>query len=668
MNSKTSISTGKKLQNRLDYLLSQISENALRLGLEREISKLRMNRKFGLVFEEHVPEHVRLYHHMVAAGTKVVFRSGKGDDVFNVINIEKKAVQLLHEIDGHWEEAQVEDLVVIKKFEEPIYPSLIPLDQIVRGGNKPYHAIINADNFHALQLLLYSYDKKVDVIYIDPPYNTGARDWKYNNNYVDSNDQYRHSKWLSMMKKRLLLAKGLLKLDGVLIVAIDDNELSTLSLLMKDLFPDREIERVIIKHHPQGNNGVNIWSTHEYALFALPRGRKSLFGFKHDMKEEYWSLKRSGTGAGNWRHGRPKMFFALHIDEKKRKVVGVGEELGINEKYKIGYTKEGLKMVYPIDEKGGERVWRYGRDTMIEKIQKGEVVVKGKDGNSLAVVAPPRSHAPIFSVWDQPQYNAGTAGANLLSNIMGVSNSFPFPKSLYTVQDCIGAACRDKPDALILDFFAGSGTTLHATCLLNTEDDGNRRCILVTNNEVSEKKVKDLEERNIFPGNPKFEQYGICESVTWPRCKYVIQGKRDDGTVLDGEYFGGRPIKEGFEENIQYFRLDYLDPNAVAYREKLEDILPILWLMAGAKGEIGSVKNKNWFISKDSAFAVLMKESLFCEFKTEITNHKDLTHVFIVTDSEEAYRDMCMQLPSKFKTKMLYKSYLENFRINIAQS
>lgn len=668
MHSKTSISTGKKLQNRLDYLLSQISENALRLGLEREISKLRMNRKFGLVFEEHVPEHVRLYHHMVTVGTKVVFRNGKGDDVFNVINIEKKSVQLLHEIDGRWEEAQVEDLVVIKKFEEPIYPSLIPVDQIVKGGNKPYHAIINADNFHALQLLLYSYEKKVDVIYIDPPYNTGARDWKYNNNYVDNNDQYRHSKWLSMMKKRLLLAKGLLKSDGVLIVAIDDNELSTLSLLMKDLFPDREIERVIIKHHPQGNNGVNIWSTHEYALFALPRGRKSLFGFKHDMKEEFWSLKRSGTGAGNWRHGRPKMFFALHIDEKKRKVVGVGEELGINEKYKMGYTKEGLKMIYPLDEKGGERVWRYGRETMIDKIQKGEVVVRGKEGNSLSVIAPLRSHAPIFSVWDQPQYNAGTAGANLLSNIMGVSNSFPFPKSLYTVQDCIGAVCRDKPDALILDFFAGSGTTLHATCLLNTEDDGNRRCILVTNNEVSEKRAKGLEESSIFPGNPKFEQYGICESVTWPRCKYAIQGKRDDGTELPGEYFSGKPLKEGFEENVQYFRLDYLDPNAVAYREKLEDVLPILWLMAGAKGEIGSVKNKNWFISKASSFAVLMKESLFCEFKAEITNHKDLTHVFIVTDSEEAYRDMCMQLPSKFKTKMLYKSYLENFRINIAQS
>lgn len=190
----------------------------------------------------------------------------------------------------------------------------------------------------------------------------------------------------------------------------------------------------------------------------------------------------------------------------------------------------------------------------------------------------------------------------------------------------------------------------------------------MTNNEVGDKKEKELLEEGLQPGDADYEKYGICESVTWPRCKYAIQGKRDDGTELPGEYLNGRSLKEGFEENIQYFRLDYLDPNAVAYRKKLEDVLPILWLMAGAKGEIGSVKNKNWFISKSSSFAVLMKESLFFEFKAEITNHKDLTHVFIVTDSEEAYRDMCLQLPSKFKTKMLYRSYLENFRINIAQS
>lgn len=659
-------SAPEKTHARLDYLLSQIKDPALRNELERETSKIRMNKKFGLVFEEHLPEHVRLYHLPIKAGVKVVKRDGRGDDVFIVQSVKGKNAMITHEIDGHFEEIDQTELVVIKKFEEPVYPSLIPVDSVTRDKTKPYHTIINAENFHALELLLYSYEGMVDVIYIDPPYNTGARDWKYNNNYVDSNDSYRHSKWLSMMKRRLLIATRFLKSDGVLIVAIDENEQNTVSLLLRELCIERDLEKVIVVHHPQGNNGINLWTTHEYALFTVPKARKSLFGYKHEMKEEFWSLRRSGTGAGNWRSGRPKMFFAIHIDEKKRKIIGVGEELGREEKYQTGHTKEGYKMLYPIDEKGGERIWRYGRETMIEKIQRGEIVIKGRDCTSLAVAAPPRSHTPIFSVWDAPQYNAGTAGANLLTNIMGNRNTFPFPKSLYTVQDCIGAACRDRPHALILDFFAGSGTTLHATALLNAEDDGNRRCILVTNNEVGEKKANELAEQGIQPGMEEYEKHGICESVTWKRCKYAVNGKRDDGTILEGEYLNGRKMSDGFAENIQYFKLDYLDPNDIEYRHKLADILPILWLSAGCKGAYHALKKaEDWFMPEESAFAVLIEESKFTAFKDSLSKRKDVTHVFLVTDSEEAFRDMCKRLPSSIETKMLYRSYLENFRINI---
>lgn len=653
---------------RLEHLLSKVTDRSLRIELEREISKLRMNKKFGLVFEEHLPEHVRLYHLPIMIGSKVVRRHGKGDEVYDVINIKGQSIRLSHEINGNEEDAKLNEIVVIKKFGEPIYPSLIPVDSVTRAKEKSYHSIINAENFHALQLLLYSYEGKFDVIYIDPPYNTGARDWKYNNNYIDNNDQFRHSKWLSMMKRRLLIAKKLLKPDGVLIVAIDDNEVHNLTLLLKDSFKERSLEKVIIVHHPQGNNGINVWATHEYALFATPNGQKSLFGYKHEMKEEYWSLRRSGTGAGNWRHGRPKMFYAILVDEQNKKIIGVGDEIGRDEKYPTGKTKEGYKMIYPLDDSGGERVWRYGRETMIEKIAKGEIVLRGKGTSSLAVAAPPRTHTPIFSVWNDPKYNAGTAGANLLTNIMGNANAFPFPKSVYTVQDCIGAACRDKPEALILDFFAGSGTTLHATCLLNSEDDGARRCILVTNNEVGEKKAKEMMEKEIYPGNPKFDKYGICESVTWPRSKYIVNGKRDDGSELEGEYINGKSLAEGFHENIQYFQLDYLDPNDVAYREKLNDILPMLWMSAGSVGMYESIKKKEaWFFPKNSNYAVLTDESKFASFKKIIKESPNISYVFLVTDSEDAFRDMCNNLPSMIKSKMLYRSYLENFRINVPQ-
>lgn len=656
---KISTSVQKKSQNRLDYLLSQISENALRLGLEREISKLRMNRKFGLVYEEHMPEHVRLYHHPVTVGAKVVFRNGKGEDVFNVMNVEKKAVQLFHEIDGHWEEGEVEDLVVIKKFEEPIYPSLIPVDKIMRGKDKPYHAIINADNFHALQLLLYSHKGEIDVIYIDPPYNTGSRDWKYNNNYVDSNDQYRHSKWLSMMRKRLVLAKKLLRSDGVIIVTIDDHETHHLQMLLEDIFPERELTNVVIEHNPKGSPSRNFTYSHEYAHFMIPKS-KAIISLDPKTEEDTRNLRRAGRASR--REERPTMFYPIYIKDGAISRIGVCPPESFHPKSRNILLKNGEIEIWPIDAEGKERRWNFGLDSISNEIERIEVK-QNKGDFQLYVLAKPRRYK---TVWTGGEFDAGKYGTTLVKDIIG--EEFPFPKSLYATMQAIGSVIRQKKDAMVLDFFAGSGTTLHATCLLNSEDNGSRKCILVTNNEVGDKKEKELLGKGLQPGDADYEKHGICESVTWPRCKYAVQGKRDDGTELPGEYLSGKPIREGFEENIQYFRLDYLDPNAVAYREKLEDVLPILWLMSGAKGEIGNVKNKDWFISKASSFSVLMKESLFCEFKTEITNHKDLTHVFIVTDSEEAYRDMCLQLPSKFKTKMLYKSYLENFRINIAQS
>ena len=251
----------------------------------------------------------------------------------------------------------------------------------------------------------------------------------------------------------------------------------------------------------------------------------------------------------------------------------------------------------------------------------------------------------------------------------GVTTKFPFPKSLYSVADCLKVSGADNPKALILDFFAGSGTTFHATALLNSEDGGRRRCILVTNNEVNEKVAKELNEKGIFAGQPEFEEYGICEAVTWPRCKYVINGKRDDGTELPGKYLNDLEMKQGFEENIEYFRIDFLDPHEVAYGEKFEAILPILWLMAGAQGKRENYKGeKAWFIPKNSPFAVLIDENAFNQFKQAIAERTDLTHIFLVTDSLEAYHSMLAQLPDTLQTKMLYKSYLDNFRINIGQS
>jgi adenine-specific DNA-methyltransferase len=218
---------------RLEDLIKDIADPSLRNQIAGEVGRLKARKKFGLVFEEHLPEVVQLPGLAVKPGARVAKRNEKLAGFFLVKSVVNgKKVSIAPERGGTEEIAAKDDLVVVKRFGEPMYPALVPVDRVVRASGKPYHTLINADNFHALQLLLYCYEAKVDVIYIDPPYNSGARDWKYNNDYVDRADQYRHSKWLSMMKRRLELAKRLLKPDGVLIVTVDENEVGHLSVLL----------------------------------------------------------------------------------------------------------------------------------------------------------------------------------------------------------------------------------------------------------------------------------------------------------------------------------------------------------------------------------------------------------------------------------------------------
>jgi adenine-specific DNA-methyltransferase len=236
---------------------------------------------------------------------------------------------------------------------------------------------------------------------------------------------------------------------------------------------------------------------------------------------------------------------------------------------------------------------------------------------------------------------------------------------VYAVKDTLAALIRERKDSLILDFFAGSGTTYHATALLNAEDDGNRRCILVTNNEVSDETASRLHDEGLFEGDPDFERHGICELITWPRCKYVTQGHRNYGIPLPGMYLNGSQMKEGFKENLEYFKLEFLDPNEVVYGDKFSAILPILWMMAGSKGKLEINEGTNpWFIPQKSPFAVLIKEKYFSGFRKAIVKRPDVKLVFLVTDSEEAFHEMSENLGNVYQTKMLYKSYLDNFRLN----
>jgi adenine-specific DNA-methyltransferase len=691
---------------KIEDLIAQIPDERLRRGIAAEVKALKRTKKFGLVFEEHLPETLRLPNLPVKPGDVVAPKRELGNQLWRVKTIDDGVASCTSAVEGFvnytasTKEFPVTELAVVRSFGEAVYPALVPVDRVERGGaEKPWHLLINADNFHALQLLLYCYEGKVDVIYIDPPYNTGARDWKYNNDYVDKSDTFRHSKWLSMMKKRLVMAKRLLKPDGVLIITIDVNELHRLNLLLDEIFPNLLRYMVNIIINPKGVSEFNFARIEEQALFlCADLGRDLILGLPKDFMPtetpidadpedisdeeelkgivaedgdeseqfEFQLIRRRGTESR--REDRPSMFYPIFVNETERKVVHVGEPIPLGAKPNM-QTVDGLRPVWPINKAGMHGRWQVGGETMQGLIDAGEIVLGAYNpkANSWTINrrVPKKAYKKLKTVWRHKSHDAGTHGTVLLTRMLGKGRAFSFPKSVYAVKDCLAPILRDRKDALVLDFFAGSGTTYHATAMINADDGGNRRCILVTNNEVNEEVGGELNAKGIYQGAIEFEKHGIAEAVCWPRCKYSTTGMRDDGTKLNGTYLNGRSWDEGFAENIEYFRLDFLDPSEVARGDAFQAIVPILWMMSDCRGHREESKGSQaWFIPKHSPFAVLIKEKEFQDFRQKLNERKDIEWAFLVTDSEENFGLMRRALGRRYRCVQLYKSYLENFRIN----
>ncbi len=694
---------------KIEELIGEISDPRIRAEIAAEVKRIKAQKKFGLVFEEHLPETVRLPGFPVRAGELVAERGEAGNDLWLACAVKGGKAQCRRPDSSYGDEQRefaVKDLVVVKRFGEAVFPALVPVDRVARGGpEKPWHTLINADNFHALQLLLYAYEGQVDMIYIDPPYNTGARDWKYNNDYVDKADAWRHSKWLSMMKKRLQLAKPLLKPDGVLVVTIDEHEVHHLGALLAQELPEFSRQMVTIVINQKGVAQGRLSRVEEYAFFCFgpnvtlhPQNDDLLALDRVEQTRSQtprWErLLRGGTNSR--RQDRKKLFFPIFVDPNIPAITGFGEPLPLDEEPKLSKEDE-KKVAWPFRGDGSLGNWRVSPATLREYVAKGYVKlggydpkrktwtilylgrkaqkdieagtikITGRDAKTGVVQIEYASaeQRQIKTVWHRGTHDAGNYGSTLLRTILGEGGLFSFPKSLYAVRDTLRLITSQRPDALILDFFGGSGTTLHATALLNAELGGKRRCVLVTNNEVTDKLEKRLLDEGHFPGDSEFERHGVADSVGWPRCKYSIGGKRDDGTELAGEYLNGRPLAEGFEENVEFFRMTFLDPGSVAMGQQFEAILPILWMKTGCRGQRESSRGSTpWFIPKNSPFAVLIHERKFAAFRKELAGRSDLTHIFLVTDSEENFRAMTRALRRDVQTVQLYKSYLENFRIN----
>jgi adenine-specific DNA-methyltransferase len=287
---------------RIDDLIAEIGDERVRRAVTAEVKKLREEKKFGLVFENHIPELSYLHGATVKPGGNVVKRGAKGAEVYRVVAVEDGAATIVRDVEdaSGTEQVAVPELTIVKRYGEAIYPALLPVEIVAKNPSKPYHTIINSDNYHALQLLLYCYEGKVDLIYIDPPYNTGARDWKYNNAYVDSNDQWRHSKWLSMLEKRLRLAKRLLKSDGVLIVMIDEHEVHHLGVLLETIFPNAYQQLVTIIVNPKGVTQGRFSRVEEYANFCFS-GNAIVKGIGDDLLTPLSDEEEEEAGAPRWK-------------------------------------------------------------------------------------------------------------------------------------------------------------------------------------------------------------------------------------------------------------------------------------------------------------------------------------------------------------------------------
>jgi adenine-specific DNA-methyltransferase len=702
---------------RLEQLIDAVENAALRREIEREIAALKDRTRFGLVYERHLPETALISDtDLVVPGALVRPKQEVDKEVaYRVISVKGKKARLVGDGNGKETQVPVADLFVVKPFGEPIYPTLTSVDRVERSADRPHHAVINGENFHTLQLLAYMYEGKVDCLYLDPPYNSGATDWKYNNSYVDRTDTYRHSKWLSFMEKRLRIAKRLLKPDGVLIITIDENEVHHLGVLLEDIFPEYLRYMITIVINPKGTAKVNFSRLEEYAIFLVPNTGTDVIAQLHPREEpaetdtvfpmdleaaengeeeadepvddaveepaivddvEYSVLYLRRRGAeSSYREDRPKQFYAIHVDETSKTVVGVGPE--VDEEEHPTNTRDGdVLAVYPIDGEGNERVWRYGRDTMGALIKSSEIRV-GRYNQTLDTYTlnhwkpvPPEKVGlrRIRTVWWETRHDAGTHGTTLIANLLGRRKAFPFPKSLYAVRDCIEAAVKNRPDALIVDFFAGSGTTLHATCLLNAEDGGRRQCLLVTNNEVDPKTTRRLNRSGHFRGDPDFEAAGIFESATWPRVKAALTGLRPDRSPIPSgkkfEYIGGRPFADGFDENVEFFRLDYANPDAIELGQAFDAVHPALWLSAGACGPRPDKVDTTELFYVAPGYAVLFDVAALRDLERELAGRDDVQHVFVITESPEAYSEVRELIGQGRETTMLYRDYLRNFRIN----
>lgn len=682
------------MSNELRSLLERVEANdpGTAKELRRHIEALQSRRQFGLNFERHTPESVALNGRPISAGDKVRFLPLRGETV-----VESKANWIVKAISGPKNQRMaslldprtkeettraLEDLVFVADFRDPIYPGLRASGGSEgRGGDAPSHTVINAENYHALELMLFTHQGKVDLIYIDPPYNTGGKtSWLYNDDYVDKDDKYKNSKWLAFMDRRLRLAKKLLKPSGAIIVSIGDDEQHRLRMLMEQIFgvenhvaqlavemsttsgPKttnaqqgtivKNVEYVLIysrsaefdadvRHTPL-YDAIDKWDSH-YSLWLNDDGTTESVYERFDQEprvrediERFRLVGKSGKSKGKF-VGAKGMDVLLTASQSARNFlldnldrIGrtdtppvSGRGVPIPAERWVEHESEGRS--YRLTKsRSGTLLQIYTLDRNYRKADDGE----GRVGRTVI-------RGDLWRGFHADMGNVSKEGGVAFGN---------GKKPIRLIQQLIRWA-NNSPDTLTVDFFGGSGSTTHAVMAMNAEDGGRRRSILVTNNEVSRDANRSLRKKMMRPGDPDWEAEGVCEAVTVPRLRNAA-------------------IETN--ANVAFFNLTYENPALVELDMSFERIAPLLWMRAGSEGRCIAGRSNTFDVA--DTYSVLFNIDASGPFLSEVEKAKGLRIAYIVTDDESQYQAVAGQLPEGVESARLYESYLRTFQINTGRA
>ena len=514
-----------------------------------------------------------------------------------------------------WED-KPEDVVEQRKTELPVLKE-VKNKAIAKNKNGPVNILIEGDNYHALSVLNYTHKGKIDVIYIDPPYNTGAKDWKYNNHFVDINDGYRHSKWISMMNSRLVLAKKLLKRDGVLVCTIDDNELPSIASLLRDMGA-RSLGRAAICIKPEGRRQSSyLMEAHEYALFASwgkpkMRGLNIDFGLDFPEKDEVSTFRWEGLmrrDAGREDRGSD-YWYSFYV--------GLDGELSVK-------PAKGFVEVLPINTRGIERVWLWNKERAAQNLSELKAVRRGE---RVTIYYKRREQGRVkpSTFWYGSRYNANAYGTRIVEALVPGSG-FDYPKSIYSVLDCVDLFTPEN--GIVLDYFAGSGTTGHAVMMLNKEDDGKRQFILCTNNENN-----------------------IATVVCYPRIKTVIDGHKDYRGIT------------GIPSNLKYFRTAFVgaepnDKNKEALTKQATEMLCMREDTFESVKETSAVKI---FKNSKQHTGIVFDEDAIPVLKKEIAKIGGVWSVYIFSLGDDTFEDEFEDMKEKITVAPIPEAILRVYR------